>query len=954
VAGIHWKRTTARCSLVAQRQCGKAIPLIVLLLVAAGVADAQNPAAPLPLDPAIRTGKLPNGLTYFIRKNARPEKRALLRLAVQAGSIDEDEDQRGLAHMLEHMAFNGSAHFRPGELVSYLESIGARFGPHVNAYTSFDETVYMLDVPTDKAGALNRGFEALSDFAGGASLTDAEIDRERGVVIEEWRGRLGAGTRMQQPQMDAVFGATSKYAQRLPIGLPDTLRTFNPDRLRDFYRTHYRPDRMAVIVVGDIDPDAMEQQIRRNFEAFRSTSTAAHVVAAVPPHDETRYVTLTDPELQGSSVSITHKRPLQPLRSGADYRRLLTRSLLSQMWNARFNEMSRQPDAPFLNAGAGGGSVSRTVESFDVSARVKDGGIERGLAAIASEIGRVKQFGFNQPELDRAKASLLARYERLYNERDKAESDGFASELITYYLTGEAAPGIETELKLAREFVPSITVAEVSGVARALLPDTNRVVIATAPQKPGLTQVTDVALREALRTGASATVTAWADSVAGRELLAKAPTGGSITGRREIPELGVTVLTLSNGVNVWLKPTDFRNDQIAFTSFARGGTSTVGEKDYWNASYATSLVGLGGFGGLSPTDRSKLLAGKLASSSPYISTYTHGVQGNASPRDLETALQLTYLDFTAPNKDVNAFQLMKRQLEARVANQGQSPGQVFSEKVRALNTMNHYTSRPFKAEDIEKLDPEAMLKFYQDRFANAANFTFFFVGAFKVDDVSPLLAKYLGSLPSKGTADSQSGALRLQFPSEVRRETVAKGREPRSQTVISFFADASNDEFEAHRLQAATSVLENKLRDILREELGGTYSVGAGYSNILPETGYGMTTVQFGSSPENVQKLTDAVLKELDRLRRDGPSEADVNAVKEAEKNDLQEAYKTNNFWLGSLQTAAILNRDPKRIALRVERAESLSVENVHAAFKKYFPENRYTVVTLNPETATN
>jgi zinc protease len=932
----------------------RAAYLALAVLLVASLATAQSPAAPLPLDPAVRTGTLSNGLTYFIRQNGRPDDRVMLRLAVQAGSIDEADDQRGLAHMLEHMAFNGSAHFRPGELVSYLESIGARFGPHVNAYTSFDETVYMLDVPTDKPGALARGFEALSDFAGGATLTDEEIDRERGVVIEEWRGRLGAGTRMQQPQLDAVFGPDSKYAQRVPIGLPDTLRTFKPERLRDFYRTHYRPDRMAVIVVGDIDPAAAEQQIRRNFEAFRSTSTVAHLVAAVPPHDDTRYVTLSDPELQGSSVSITHKRPLQPLRTAADYRRLLTRSLLAQMWNARFSEMARQPEAPFLGAGAGGGNVSRTVESFDVSARVRDGGIEKGLAAIGAEIARVKQFGFNQSELDRAKASLLARYERLYNERDKAESGGFASELVTFYLTGEAAPGIETELKLAREFVPAISVADVGAMARELLPETNRVVIATAPQKTGLTPVSDMALREALRAGAAAPVTPWADNMAGRELLATVPAGGRITGRREIPEIGVTVLTLSNGVNVWLKPTDFRNDQIAFTSFARGGTSTVGEQDYWNATYATSLVGLAGFGGLSPTDRGKLLAGKLASSSPYISTYTHGVQGNASPRDLETALQLTYLDFTAPNRDVNAFQLMKRQLEARVANQGQSPGQVFSERVRALNTMNHYTSRPFKAEDIEKLDPEAMLKFYQEKFANAANFTFFFVGAFKIDEVSPLLAKYLGSLPSKGTADAQSGALHLRFPSGVKRETVTKGREPRSQTVISFFADASADEFEAHRLQAATTVLENKLRDILREELGGTYSVGAGYTNTLPETGYGMTTVQFGSSPENVQKLTDAVLKEVERLRRDGPTEADVRAVKETEKNDLQEAYKTNNFWLGSLQTAAILNRDPKRIALRIERADSLTTENVHAAFKKYFPADRFTIVTLMPETTAN
>jgi zinc protease len=955
----------------------RAAYLLCVLVLAGGAAtarlgasvdaarDRQAPAvppavaidlnAPLPLDASIRTGTLPNGLTYFIRRNARPEKRAMLRLAVQAGSIDEADDQRGLAHMLEHMAFNGGAHFKPGELVSYLESIGARFGPHVNAYTSFDETVYMLDVPTDRAGVLSRGFEALGDFAGGSTLTDQEIDKERGVVLEEWRGRLGAGTRMQQAQMDVIFGPTNRYAQRLPIGLPETIRTFKADRLRDFYRTHYRPDRMAVIVVGDIEPDAIRKLIEANFGNFKNQATVAHAKAPVAPHTETRYLTQSDPETTSSSVQIIHKRPLQQLRTGADYRRLLTRSLLSQMWNARFSEMARAAsEPPFLSAGAGGGSVSRDVESFDVQARVKDGGIEKGLAAIAAEIKRVKAFGFNQSELDRAKASLLARYERLYTERDKQESDGFASELITYYLTSEAAPGIESELRLARQIVPAITLANVAALAKELLPETNRVVIATAPQKEGLTPVTQAALRDALASGAAATVTAWRDEVANRELLAKAPTAGRVTGRREIPEIGVTVVTLSNGVNVWLKPTDFRNDQITFTSFARGGISVAGEENFQNAALSTGLVGLGGVGGFTPTEMGKLLAGKLASASPYISTYTQGVQGNASPKDLETALQLAYLDFTAPNKDPGAFQQMKRRLEAQVANRGVSPGQVFGERVAAINTMNHYTSRPLQAADIGKLDPEAMMKFYQDRFANAANFTFFFVGAFKVDEITPLLSKYLGALPSNGAPDSQAGALKMQFPAQVVTDRVTKGKEPRSQTVITYFADASNDEIEAHRLRAATTVLQNRLRDILREELGGTYSVGAGYGDNAPEGGYGTTTIQFGSSPENVSKLTDAVLKELDRLRREGPSEADVNAVKETEKNDLQEQYKTNSFWLGSLQTAAILGRDPKRIALRIERTESLTAANIHQAFMKYFPPDRYTIVTLVPDAATN
>jgi zinc protease len=430
---------------------------------------SQEVAGPLPLDPAIRTGTLPNGLTYFIRKNGRPEKRLLLRLAVKAGSIDEANDQRGLAHMLEHMAFNGSTHFKPGELVSYLESIGARFGPHVNAYTSYDETVYMLDLPTDREGVIGRGFEALSDFAGGATLADKEIDKERGVVIEEWRGRLGAGTRMQQPQMAALFGK-SRYTDRIPIGSPDTLRTFKPERLREFYRKFYRPDRMAVI----------SRRRYRSRPRWRcsSDSTSGRCAPAgkaggprrrFPPHADTRYVSVSDPKRRAPSVSIIHKHPLQIIRTAADYRQSLVRSLMHQMLGARFAEIARRADAPFLRAGSDDDTFGRNVEAFSVSARVQDGGIEKGLSALAEELSRVRMHGFGDAELERAKRSTLASYERAYNERDKSESGGYASELVTYFLTGESAPGIEAELQLARKFVPTITAQEAGAMARQLV-----------------------------------------------------------------------------------------------------------------------------------------------------------------------------------------------------------------------------------------------------------------------------------------------------------------------------------------------------------------------------------------------------------------------------------------------------------------------------------------------------
>jgi zinc protease len=545
---------------------------------------------------------------------------------------------------------------------------------------------------------------------------------------------------------------------------------------------------------------------------------------------------------------------------------------------------------------------------------------------------------------------MLAGYERSYNERDKAASGPFASELLRYFLDQEGAPGIAVELQLVREYLPTITAEETGEVARALLPESNRVVIATSPQKSGLTPVTVDALRGAMTAASSAPLEAWHDETTGRPLIARAPTPGTVVSRREIPEIGVTVLKLSNGVEVWLKPTDFRNDQVVFTGYARGGTSLVPADQYVDAAFSTALVGLAGVGGFSPVDLSKELAGHIASASAYVSDYTHGVRGTSTPKDLETALQLLYLDFTAPNDDPAAFALLTRRLQASVANRAQNPGAVFGDRVRAINTLDHYSTRPITADQIAHLDASRELAFYRRLFGNAADFTFFFVGAFNVNDVTPLIEKYVASLPASGTPAARLGDMALQFPDRVQKETVTKGREPRSQTVISFFADTRMDEMETYRLRAAAAVFENRLRDILREDMGGTYSVGVGYSDTSPQPGYGTVTVQFGSAPENVQKLTDAVMTELARLKKDGPTAADVQAVKETEKTDLQTSLRQNGYWLNSLQAMHLLGRDPRGINDRIRRADSLTPENLHQMFVKYFPTDRYTVVSLMPE----
>jgi len=930
----------------------RTLALLLLFVLSGPLAFGQSPSAKLTLDPAIHIAKLPNGITYLIRHNEQPNKRVALRLAVKAGSIDEADDQRGLAHMLEHMAFNGSTHFKPGELTAYFESVGVAFGAHVNAYTSYDETVYMLDVPTDRAGALDHGLQALSDFAGGMSLEDKEIDKERGVVLEEWRQRLGVASRLQGITDRAIYGQ-SKYAERLPIGTPESIQKFPYQRLRDFYRQNYTPDRIGIVVAGDLSVADAERLVTQYFSVIPKRKSAKRPIYPVPPHKDTRVTVATDPEAQATSVSVFHTRPLQKSETVGDYRRDLVRNMFESMLNARLGEIARRPDAPFLGASAGDDTLGRTVEAFGVSARVNEGGITKGIDAMEQELARVRQFGFGDAELDRVKKASVASYDRAYNERDKSETPGFASELVSLFLNDVPGPGIETEYALAKRFIPTITTTETAALARELVTETNRVVIAVAPDKKGVAPPAEAAMRDALRSGAAATLTAWRDESNGKVLMPNKPAPGSITARRQIPEIGVTVLTLSNGVQVWLKPTDFKNDQIIFTAYAKGGTTNVPEAEYRNASLMTGLVGTSGVGGLSPVDLGKMLSGQIANASLSMGAYTHGAGGGSTPKDLETALQLMYLSFTAANHDPDAFELMKRRLRANLANQGQSPGAVFGERVRLVNTANNYMSRSMKIEDVDALDQSKMEAFYKTQYANAADFTFFFVGAFDVDRIAPMLAAYIGSLPSQGKPSSTYSTMRLEFPTGVKKEIVNKGQEPKAQTVITFYADTNLSELEMHRLRAATDILERHLRDQLREELGGTYSVGVDYSNTLPQPGYGATSVQFGSAPDRVDSLVSTVMTELDRMRRDGPSADDVQKVKETEKESLETSYKQNGFWLGAMQTAQMLGWDPVSIVHRTERTDTLTAENIHDAFRKYFPPDRYTLMTLMPEKGT-
>jgi zinc protease len=904
----------------------------------------------LPIDPAVKTGKLPNGIQYFIRENKRPANRVSMRLAVDAGAIQEDPDQRGLAHFIEHMAFNGSEHFKPGELVSFLESIGARFGPHVNASTSFDETIYMLDIPTDRPGYVDRGLTVLQDFAGGISLLPAEIEKERGVVLEEWRGRLGAGSRLTDKQLPVIFQG-SRYAERLPIGLPEILKNAPRERLVAFYQKWYRPDHMAVVVVGDIPAAEAEKMIVAKFSGIPAAKgDAPSVDRAVPAHKDTLINMSTDPEAQGWSVSVEFKHKAEDDQTVRGYRKTLAENLLSQMFNLRLRDIARRPNAPFLGAQAGTTSIGRSLDLFELEAVVPEGKITEGLGSLMTEARRVQQFGFTTDELNRAKAAVLAAYERAYKERETSESPSYANEYVRHFLQKEPIPGMEFEYRIASTYVPTITAEEVSALARELITDENRVVLGVAPEKKDTPAPTPETLRAAIDRAGSAPVERWTEATANRELVEKPPAPGKVTAKRTVPEIGATVLTLSNGVEVWLKPTDFKNDQIIFSAYAPGGLSLAGEKDFKSAAIAPAMIGVGGMGGLNPVDLSKMLAGKIAQASPSIQEYQETISGTSTPKDLETALQLNYLAITAPNMTPDAFELLKRRLGGALQNREQDPRSVFGEKVEQINTSNHYSAQQLKPGDVPALSLDTMKSFYSARFANAADFTYFFVGAFTEAQITPLLEKWVASLPSTGKKTAAARDMGVKFPAAVVKDGVSKGKEPASQTLLSFFADPGFDEFEMHRARAAASVLNIRLREILREELGGTYGVSVGFTNTPPIKGYGMMQIQFGSSPDNVDKLVSAALKEIERLKADGPSADDVQKVKELERRDLETNAKQNSYWLGSMQTVHMYGWDPAGIARRDQRTDRLTPENIKQMFQKYFPTDRYTLVTLKPE----
>jgi zinc protease len=908
-----------------------------------------DPAAPLPVDTALIQGELDNGLRYFIRPNARPEDRAELRLVVNVGSLQEDDDQRGLAHFVEHMAFNGTEHFAGTELVQYLESVGMRFGPHVNAYTSFDETVYMLTVPTDDVEQLDKALLILRDWAGGLRFDGEEIDKERGVVVEEWRLGRGAGARVRDQQTPVLYRG-SRYAERKVIGELEVLRDAPHEALRRFYRDWYRPELMAVVAVGDFEPQWVETEIRRRFSDLKNpTPRRPRLDYPVPGHEETLFSIVTDPELTRTMVSVHTKIDYRPDETVADFRRAMVRSMYHSLLNNRLAELSQEADPPFLFAFASTNTLGRTRGVAVRTAVVPSGGALRGLEVTLREVERAERFGFTAGELERLKKDMLRSYEQAWQERDKEDSSLFADELVRHFLEQEAIPGIAEEKAMAEALIPRITVEEVNRAAEAWKVEGNRVLVVVAPEDEAVPPPTEEELLAVFDGVAKAPLEPYRDEVLEGPLLAKMPTPGAVVEERLLAEVGVTEWRLDNGVRVVLKPTDFQNDEVSFTAYSPGGTSLVPDEAFLSARFATQILGASGVGRFDAVQLEKAMAGKFAWASPSLGELEEGISGGAAPSDLETLFQLIYLHFLEPRADEDAFASFLSKATNALENRERNPSAAFSDALTGVLYQHHPRRQPMTTEALARVDREEALAIYRDRFADAGDFTFVFVGNFTPEGLRPLVERYLGSLPSTGREENWRD-IGLRRPEGVERVEVRSGVEPRTRIVLTFGADSPWSRAASLDLSLLTDVLQGRLRDQLREEQGAVYGVSVGGRlEPRPRETY-QVVISFACDPEKADGLVADVFREIEALRAgEVPARYLANA-KEAALQEREVGLKENSFWLSALETYYTFGFDPRDLLTADQRIRAVTDERIQQAAQRYLTPERYVLGVHRPE----
>lgn len=866
---------------------------------------------PLPVDKNVRIGQLDNGLTYYIRHNKLPENRAEFYIAQKVGSILEEPQQRGLAHFLEHMAFNGTKNF-PGDdkrlgVIPWCETVGIKFGTNLNAYTSIDETVYNIsNAPIDRTGVLDSCLLILHDWSNYILLKDDEIDKERGVIREEWRSRNSGMLRVYTDLLPTIYPG-DKYADCMPIGSIDVINNFPYKDIRDYYHKWYRPDLQGIVIVGDINVDAVEAKLKAVFaDVQKPVNPAERTYYPVADNKEPIVAIGTDKEVDDPSIEIYFKQDATPDSEKNNVGYLASQymtSMISSMLNARLSELVQSANPPFTRASSYYSDffVAKTKEAFALSASSKADGIETALKTLLQETERARRFGFTESEYARARANYLQSLESAYNEREKTKHGSYVREYVQNFLNGEPIPGIEAEYAMMNQLAPNIPLQAMNMVMQQLVPDSNQVVIIAGPAKEGLKYPTKEEVINLLKGMKDLDLQAYVDKVSDEPLMKEAPKGGKIISEKEGDIYGSTKLVLSNGVTVYVKKTDFKADEIRMKGTSLGGKSIFPDKDALNFAVMDNVIAVGGLGNFSQVDLTKVLAGKKVSVNAGLGATTENVFGTCSPKDFETMMQLTYLTFTAPRKDTEAFESFKNRMKAQLESAQANPLSSINDSLQKAMYNNHPRVVMMKPEMVDQIDYDHILEMYNDRFKDASDFTFYFVGNIDLETAKPLIAEYLGALPAINRKETFKDT-KMNIRKGVYKNEYTKEQQTPTATIVFLYSGKApytlkNDIL----LSFATQVLDMVYTEEVREKEGGTYGVNCfGDLQKYPKEQL-LLQIVFQTDPAKKDKLAGIVVDELKKLTAEGPSDVHLQKVKEYMLKKYADNQKENGYWMNNL-----------------------------------------------------
>ncbi|MBR1835052.1 MAG: insulinase family protein [Bacteroidales bacterium] len=909
--------------------------------------------AKVPVDKKVKIGKLANGMTYYIRANKKPENRVQFRLVTNAGSILEDDDQQGLAHFCEHMAFNGTQYYKGNEMISTLQKNGIEFGRGINAWTAFDETVYYVELPADNKDLVEMGFKILDGWASKLLFDQDEIEHERGVILEEWRGGLGAQERLRKATWPIMLKG-SRYADRLPIGLEEVIRTFQRPVITRFYNDWYRPDLQAVIIVGDIDVNAMEAKVHEYFDSRKAVENPRpRPEYDIPGNKEPLVAIATDKEATNASMMLFWKHAKAPQGTVGDYRASLVRNLVSGMLDDRYNELAEKATAPFIYAGGGyGGFLGRSCDAFIGSCAPKENRIEEATEAVLAEIFRAVQNGFTATELERQKEEMLEHYRKMAKEANKTNSNNFAQEYTNNFLEGEVIPGIMAENRYAKEFIPEITLEECNALIRTWVTDENFVYYLTAPQQEGYKVPTEQEVLKIYNRARANKYAAWVDNYKDEPLFEKQLAAVTPKLTKTNTVLDYKEYTCPNGVKFIVKKTELKDDEIQMNSFAWGGTSLYSDAEYYMASNAASFVDDAGIAQFSNTQLSKKLKGVNVSISPNINDQTQGFRGNCAPKDLETMLQLLTLYYEAPRKDKESFDKNIDQLRNQLKFIGENPQVVFIKKFSEMARPGDPRAITVPSEEnIASLNLDRMYEIFRERFSNAAHQTFFFVGNIEDADIN-LIAKYLGNLPTTKAKAEKYRKLKDYDFKGTPRATAYKGTDNQGIMLMSGSTKGyKHSPKNAEIIDQLSACMEITALEIIREKMGGTYSpsVNVSYGRIPePEVGW---TFYINCNPDSTALIENAAMGILKQYINNGPDAETLAKVQEQQIINRQNSKQNNSFWMGQIMGSYRYNESRDYVVNDYESiVKSVTAKDIQAAAKKFIDLKHYLVVFLKPE----